>query len=204
MRIAAKSISALRQALLPLGLVLFEGALLAAEEPVQLPAAAGSVPPSAEAIVRELAARSVSWTTARRGLESLEYDFIAGSDVTPVRVRREQRRNSVWMGTTLHAGLQSLVKFTDRYTISLTRQPGAKTITLLAKPKNATEHIAVEIGNGVENSWRGYSRMVPRKRPSSWTPSGSCRSRNTPVRRMCVTPNGKISDRAAGCLDGLT
>ena len=60
------------------------------------------------------------------------------------------------MGTTLHAGFQSLVKFTDRYTISLTRQPGAKTITLLAKPKNATEHIAVEIGNGVENSWRGY------------------------------------------------
>ncbi len=154
---AVKSIYRVERALVLLGVALFLGPLLAADGPGQQPSSAVDAKQNTETILRELAARSANWISSPANLEKLEYDFISGSDVTRVRVLRgEPRRNSVWMGTTLHAGFQSLVKFPDRYTITLTRQPDAKTITLLAKPKKESEFIAVEIGNGVENSWHGY------------------------------------------------
>lgn len=152
-----KPLSHVERLLLTVGVVLFQCARLAANEPGPPPANADGTAQNAETILRELAARSANWIAPPATLENLEYDFVSGSNVTRVRVKRgEQRRHSVWMGATLHAGFQSLVKFPENYTIALTRQPGARTLTLLAKLKNEKGYISVEIGNGVENSWHGY------------------------------------------------
>ena len=50
----------------------------------------------------------------------------------------------------------SLMQSPERFAIELKREPGAKTLTLVAKLKDEKGPIRVEAGNGVENSWRGY------------------------------------------------
>jgi hypothetical protein len=114
-------------------------------------------PPPAESVVRDLAAHSASWIAAPAALETLEYDFVSGSDVSRVRVKRgERRRYGVWMGATLHAGFQSLVQSPERFTIELAQEPEAKTLRLVAKLKDVKGSIGVQAGNGIEHSWRGY------------------------------------------------
>ena len=62
---------------------------------------------------------------------------ISGSEVTRIRVRRgEPRRAAVWMGATLHAGFHELMQSPERFAIELKREPGAKTLTLVAKLKD--------------------------------------------------------------------
>ncbi len=180
--IAAKPLRQVLGTLLVLGDVFVHGAILAAEKPDKPAVQGGVAELDATVVVRELAVRSARWVTAPADLEKLEYDFFLGSEVTRIRVQHGQLRpDSVWMGATLHAGFQSVVRFPDKYKVTLTSQPGAKTITLLAKLKNPTQSISVQIGNGVENSWRGYYTHTVPKRPSSWTPNGLCRSRNRPA-----------------------
>src|SRR5262249_54590082 len=62
----------------------------------------------------------------------------------------------VWMGATLHAGFQALVRSPEKFAIEVKREPGAKRLTLVAKLKEEKGNLRVEVGNGVENSWRGY------------------------------------------------
>src|SRR5271166_1735319 len=142
--IAVMSISYLYRAIQFLQIAILQFGLLAADGPRQPPAIAREAAQDAEIVLRELATRSASWIAPPVTLENLEYEFLSGSDVTRVRVKRgEQRRHSVWMGATLHAGFQSLVQFPEKYTIALTRQPDAKTLTLLAKLKNEKDYISV-------------------------------------------------------------
>ncbi len=145
-----RALALLRVALLQFG-------LLAAAAPAQPPAIAGGADQNANTIVRDLAARSASWIAPPASLKTLEYDFVSGSEVTRVRVKRgERRRYGVWMGATLHAGFQNLIQSPERFTIELKREPGAKTLTLVAKLKDEKESFSVEAGNGLENSWSGY------------------------------------------------
>ena len=151
------SIAHVHRALALLRVALLQFGLLAAAAPAQPPAIAGGADQNANTIVRDLAARSASWIAPPASLKTLEYDFVSGSEVTRVRVKRgERRRYGVWMGATLHAGFQNLIQSPERFTIELKREPGAKTLTLVAKLKDEKESFAVEAGNGVENSWRGY------------------------------------------------
>ena len=156
-------------------------------------------------LVRDLAARSASWLAPPGSLETLEYDFISGSEVTRIRARRgEPRRVAVWMGATLHAGFHELTRSPERFAVELKREPGAKTLTLVAKLKDEKGNLHVEAGNGVENSWRGYFSQGPGRPRSSWTRSGSCRSRSRPVGRRCATPTGRKSAAANGSPGGST
>ena len=78
-------------------------------------------------LVRDLAARSASWLAPPGSLETLEYDFISGSEVTRIRVRRgEPRRVAVWMGATLHAGFHELTRSPERFAVELKREPGCE------------------------------------------------------------------------------
>ena len=113
--------------------------------------------PAADAVVRELAARSASWVEPPAALETLEYEFILGSEVIPVKVTRgERRRIGVWMGATLHTGFHELVRTPEKFDIQVKRQADARTLTLRAKVKDGKGNVRVEAGNGVENSWLGY------------------------------------------------
>ena len=88
------------------------------------PAALAQAPapgPTADDVVHKLAARSTNWVTPSRLLESLEYDLVSGQQVTRFKVARgDQRRYSVWMGTTLHAGFRELMKSPARFAIVCT------------------------------------------------------------------------------------
>ncbi len=113
--------------------------------------------PTADEIVRKLAASCVNWTALSPALESLEYDFVSGSNITRVKVMRgQQRPHGVWIGTTLHAGFQELMKSPEKFAVEVNRGADPKKITVVANLKDGTKSIGVEAGNGVENSWRGY------------------------------------------------
>src|SRR3954452_25072662 len=113
--------------------------------------------PDADGVVRERAARSASWITPTAPLETLEYDFVSGPDVTAVKVTRgERRRYSVWMGATLHAGFRELMRSPGRFNVRVEREAGAATFKLHARVNDDKEPIRVEAGNGVDGSWRGY------------------------------------------------
>jgi beta-lactamase regulating signal transducer with metallopeptidase domain len=131
---------------------------LSLEKPMPAASAQRPVSPlSADELVRRLAARSTKWITQSPSLESLEYDFVSGPQVTRIKVTRgEQRRHGVWTGTTLHAGFHELIKSPGQFAFEVSRGANAKTLKLVAKPKDAAKRIEVEAGNGVENSWRGY------------------------------------------------
>src|SRR5271157_4488444 len=112
----------LQKALPLLVIALRTGLLAAAAQPRAI---AGLADQNADTIVRNLAARSASWIAPPATLKTLEYDFVSGSEVTRVRVKRgERRRYGVWMGATLHAGFQNLIQSPERFTIELKREPG--------------------------------------------------------------------------------
>jgi hypothetical protein len=67
------------------------------------------------------------------------------------------------MGATLYAGFHNLVQSPDRFTVELRREAGAGTLTLLARLKDEQASFRVEVGNGVENSWRGYFSLSARQ-----------------------------------------
>src|SRR5207245_916524 len=95
------------------GLVAPSPAGAASPQPPAPPAAADRDPAD---FVRALASRSADWLGPSPDLEALEYDFIGGTQVTPIRVSRgDRRRGSVWMGATLHAGVHSLLRSPDRF-----------------------------------------------------------------------------------------
>src|SRR5271157_1001733 len=103
------TISHVHGALRLLRVTILQFGLFAAVGPLQPLAIAKAPVGEAEILVRDLAARSANWIAPPATLEKLEYELLSGSNVTRVRVERgEQRRHSVWMGTTLHAGFQSL------------------------------------------------------------------------------------------------
>jgi hypothetical protein len=132
-------------------------ALLVALLALPLSVAAGAPAGDPAALVRDLAARSACWLAPPDSLETLEYDFLLGSEVTRIRAGRGgPRRAAAWMGATLHAGFQALVREPGMFAIELKREPGAKTLTLVARLKDEKGSLRVEVGNGVENSWRGY------------------------------------------------
>src|SRR4051794_41088475 len=95
-------------------------ALLMANGPLVPPGVAGAPDQNATALVRDLAARSASWLTPPGSLETLEYSFISGSEVTRIRAKRgEPRRVAVWMGATLHAGFHELTRSPERFAVEL-------------------------------------------------------------------------------------
>lgn len=152
-----KSIPHFGRTLLMLWVGLLQPGPTATIEPLQPPGIAAESGRTAETVVRELGARSANWVVPPAALETLEYDFISGSEVTRVRIKRgERRRSSVWMGATLRVGFHNVMQAPERYSIELKREEGTKTLTLVAKPKDEKSCIGVEVGNGVENSWRGY------------------------------------------------
>jgi beta-lactamase regulating signal transducer with metallopeptidase domain len=138
-----------------------------AQEPPRRPPLIAAVPaamvqkPSsmitAVELVRKLAACSVNWMAPSPSIESLEYDFLSGPEITRIKVKRgERRRHGVWIATTLRAGFHELMKSPDKLAIEVTRGADRKTLILTAKVKDEAKFIGVEVGNGIENSWRGY------------------------------------------------
>ena len=112
---------------------------------------------TADELVRRLAACSINWMTPSPSIESLEYDFVSIPEITRVKVRRgQQRRYGVWIGTTLRAGFHDLMKSPDKFAVEVKRGADAKRLMLTARLKDPTKFIGVEVGNGVENTWRGY------------------------------------------------
>ena len=101
---------------------------------------------------------SVDWMTPSPSIDSLEYDFVSDPAISRVTIKRgQQRPDGVWHGTTLHAGFHDLMKSPDKFSIKVKPGSDARKLTLTARMKDATKFIRVEVGNGIENSWRGYS-----------------------------------------------
>jgi hypothetical protein len=147
------------QAFLLLWVGLLQLVLTSADGSPRPPGIAAEPGRTAATVVRELGARSASWVAPPATLETLEYDYVSGSEVTQIRIKRgERRRSSVWMGATLRAGFHNLIQAPERYSIELKREDGAKTLTLVAKLKDEKGFDKVEVGNGVENPWRGSLR----------------------------------------------
>ena len=73
---------------------LLQPGLTATIEPSQPPVIPAGSGRTAETVVRELAARSAKWIAPPAALETLEYDFVSGSEVTRVRVKRGEPRRS--------------------------------------------------------------------------------------------------------------
>lgn len=61
-------------------------ALLAMDGPLPPSGAAGDTAKDPVTLVRDLAARSSRWLAPPGSLETLEYDFISGSDITRIHV----------------------------------------------------------------------------------------------------------------------
>jgi hypothetical protein len=121
------------------------------------PKQAASDVPTPDEVVRRLAARSADWLAPPESLRTLEYDFVSGPRVTPIKVSRgEPRRYGVWTGATLHAGFRALMKEPAKFNIAIEPQAGGKTLRLTARLKEDKGSFRVEVGNGVENSWSGY------------------------------------------------
>ncbi|MGC1276274.1 MAG: M56 family metallopeptidase [Planctomycetaceae bacterium] len=115
-------------------------------------------------IVRDVASRSVFWLAPPPALKQLEYDYVLGTDVTPVAIKRGDRRpRGVWFGATLHTGFHKLTSSPERFDVTATHADDDKTITLVASPKNEQGNITIDAGNGIEGTWRGYfSHSAPR------------------------------------------
>ena len=95
--------------------------------------------------------------TPSPSIDSLEYDFVSDPAISRVTIKRgQQRPDGVWHGTTLHAGFHDLMKSPDKFSIKVEPGSDARKLTLTARMKDATKFIRVEVGNGIENSWRGY------------------------------------------------
>ena len=201
----AMSIRRVRHVLLLLSASLLQVVLTSVEASPQPPEIAAGFAHTAESVVRELAARSANWLAPPAALETLEYDFVSGSEVTRVRIKRgERRRPSVWMGATLRVGFHNLMQSPERYSIELKREGSAKRLTLVAKLKDEQGAFGVEVGNGVENSWRGYFSQGRGKCPSLWTPNDLCRSRSTQRGQPFATPTGARLSQGNGSRDELT
>src|SRR5208337_3638365 len=117
----------------------------------------GGAAQNAETVVRDLAARSASWFAPPASLKTLEYDFVSGSEVTRVRVKRGERRRYGCLDGS-HAPRRVPEPDAVSGEIHDRAQASAwpKTLTLVAKLKDDKESFAIEAGNGVENSWSGY------------------------------------------------
>jgi beta-lactamase regulating signal transducer with metallopeptidase domain len=122
-------------------------------EASQIPASV----PSADVIVRELAAHATDWIVPAKAIEHLEYELVSASRVSSIKVKQgEQRPVSAWIGATLQSGFWELMHSPERFRVEARPVPAAGTVTLVARPKDENAYVRVEVGNGVENSWSGY------------------------------------------------
>ena len=169
--------------------------------------------PAADEVVRQLAARSANWVKPPGAVKTLEYDFLLGSELIPVKVTHGERRpGSVWMGATLVGGFGQLMQSPGRFTIEVKHDTGARAPSRWLLDQGTTKTtFALKWATESRIRGAGTSRVVLAKRRSRSTPgasfpSPSRRARNHSLFRMArdqSRPVGTGAGRRAGALGSL-
>lgn len=113
-----------------------------------------------DSLIKAMAERSAYWRTpASPELKTLEYTYLLGHNPQEVSLQagKSKVRAGLWHGCTLYTGVHQLLRAPDRFSTVVTEDPGGQTLTVSAKlPTDDTENVAIEVGNGIDGSWRGY------------------------------------------------
>jgi HEAT repeat protein len=143
---------------LSLTTMLAASAVSIAQEP------ASSANLNADQLVEQVGARCRVWLDQPGPeLKSLRYKFHLSGDERVVELSPDGRRvrRGMWQGATLYTGLHALAGAPGAFTAAAERieQDAAYStpfIRLTLRPKDSEHAFRLEVGNGIDGSWRGY------------------------------------------------